>query len=235
MLHFLDPLRDITIASVLFRMLLSFACGLAAGLERSSKNRSAGIRTHILVCLGATMASLSGHFIYLVLQLPADMTRIGAQVVAGLGFIGAGTIIVTQKEAIKGLTTAAGLWTSGIAGLAIGSGFYEGGILTTAIILIVEIVLFRFVHGLRRTPPFKVIVQYGRKDALDQILRICNDMELAVMGLRLTGTEGEGDDEAVFTADISLRSAGLVDEDTLLAKLRDIQGAKSVELQEITK
>ena len=125
MLPFLDGLRDITFFNVLVRMLVAVFCSAAIGLERSVKNRSAGFRTHILVCVGAATASLTGHYLYLIAQLPTDMTRIGAQVITGLGFIGAGTIIVTGKQEVTGLTTAAGLWASACMGLAVGAGFIE--------------------------------------------------------------------------------------------------------------
>ena len=141
MLSFFDGFRDINSATILFRMVFAILCGGAIGIERSIKNRPAGFRTHVLIIIGATTASLTGHFIYLNMSLPTDMSRLGAQVITGLGFIGAGTIIVTGQRTVKGLTTAAGLWATGIMGLAIGAGFYEGALLGTIAILFAEIVL----------------------------------------------------------------------------------------------
>ena len=122
MLHFFDPLRNMDFISLLARLLLAVFCGTAIGLERSAKNRPAGFRTHILVCLGGAVAAVTGHFIYLGMGLPADVTRLSGQIITGLGFIGAGTIIVTKTMTIKGLTTAAGLWTTGVIGISLGSG-----------------------------------------------------------------------------------------------------------------
>ena len=127
MLSIFDGLRDITLASITLRMLLSVLCGGLIGIERAYKRRPAGFRTHILICLGASMTTMTSQFLYLNLHYYTDMARLGAQVVAGIGFIGAGTIIVTRRQRVKGLTTAAGLWTAAIIGLAIGGGFYEGG------------------------------------------------------------------------------------------------------------
>ena len=135
MLSIFNGLRDINTATILFRMVLAMILGGLIGIERSMKNRPAGFRTHILIIIGATTASLTGHYIYLIMNLPTDMSRLGAQVITGLGFIGAGTIIVTGSKTVKGLTTAAGLWATGIVGLSIGAGFYEGALSGTISIL----------------------------------------------------------------------------------------------------
>ena len=123
MFEFLNPLRELTTLSVGLRMVIAVLLGSVIGLERSAKNRPAGFRTHILVCLGAATAAMTGLFIVLKLGMLSDVSRISAQVISGLGFIVAGTIVVTKKMSIKGLTTAAGLWTTGIIGLAVGSGY----------------------------------------------------------------------------------------------------------------
>ena len=143
MIPFFDSLRDINVLSVSVRMLLAVICGGVIGIELEFKRRPAGFRTHILVCLGAAMTTLTSQYLYLYMHYYTDMARLGAQVVAGIGFIGAGTIIVTRQQRVKGLTTAAGLWTSAIVGLALGGGFYEGGILTTVLILLAELLFAR--------------------------------------------------------------------------------------------
>ena len=115
------------------RLACALICGGIIGIERSYKRRPAGFRTHILICIGAAITTLTSQYLYLNMHYFTDMARLGAQVVAGIGFIGAGTIIVTKRQSVKGLTTAAGLWTSAIIGLAFGGGFYEGGILATVL------------------------------------------------------------------------------------------------------
>ena len=113
MLPIFDGVRDVTVLSTTLRMLLAVVCGGLIGLEREYKRRPAGFRTHILICLGAAMTTLTSQFLYLNLHYYTDMARLGAQVVAGIGFIGAGAIIVTRRRRVKGLTTAAGrrpLW-----------------------------------------------------------------------------------------------------------------------------
>ena len=113
MLSCLDSLRDLNQLSVIVRMLAAVLCGGTIGIERSRKRRPAGFRTHILICLGAAMTTMTSQFLYLELRLYTDIARLGAQVVAGIGFIGAGTIIVTRNRRVKGLTTAAGSSSTG--------------------------------------------------------------------------------------------------------------------------
>ena len=161
MLSVFDAFRDVTLGTTLFRLLIAILCGMAVGLERSYKNRPAGFRTHVLVSVGACIASLTGLYLYLNAALPTDMSRIGAQVISGLGFIGAGTIIVTKKNTIKGLTTAAGLWVCGVIGLAAGAGFYEGAILTTLLVLFTEIALGALGLRIQHQPEFQVIIHYN--------------------------------------------------------------------------
>ena len=97
---FFDSLRDINMVSVSVRMLLAVVCGGVIGMEREYKRRPAGFRTHILICLGAAMTTLTSQYLYLYMHYYTDMARLGAQVVAGIGFIGAGTIIVTRQQRV---------------------------------------------------------------------------------------------------------------------------------------
>ena len=222
MLSFFDPVRGMDYLSVLLRLLTATLCGTAIGLERSMKNRPAGFRTHILVCLGAAVAAVTAHFIYLVLRMPADVTRLGGQVITGLGFIGAGTIIVTKKMTIKGLTTAAGLWTTGIIGLAVGSGYYEGGLLGTVLVLVAEAGFSRVGRMIRKTPEFTLELLYNEKDSLDQVMRFCKDQHMFIKNLQIH-TDSEG---AAYTA--ILRLSSFRDRETLIDQLRMMPGVVSV-------
>jgi putative Mg2+ transporter-C (MgtC) family protein len=121
---------------LLLRLLLSALIGGAIGAEREVSNRPAGLRTHILVSVGSTLIMLVSVYAF----SGADPSRLAAQVVSGIGFLGAGTIIRTGND-IKGLTTAASLWVCAGIGLAIGSGYYLGGIITAGIVLISLIAL----------------------------------------------------------------------------------------------
>ena len=127
LLENIPVLRDLTLTSVLFRTLLAMLLGGILGYEREKKRRPAGFRTYLVVCLGSSLAIMTG--IYLNdLTGNGDPGRIAAQVISGIGFLGAGTILVTRQRQVRGLTTAAGLWASACLGLALGAGFYSGAI-----------------------------------------------------------------------------------------------------------
>ena len=226
MLSFFDPLRGMDYFSVLLRLLTATLCGTAIGIERSMKNRPAGFRTHILVCLGSAVAAVTAHFIYLVLQMPADVTRLGGQVITGLGFIGAGTIIVTKKMSIKGLTTAAGLWTTGIIGLAVGSGFYEGGLIGTVLVLLTEATLAKLGARIRPDPQFALELLYNDKDALNAMMRYCKDKHMSIRGLQIHTLEDEGAAYAAYAATVKL--AGNLKAAELVEQLSKMPGIVSV-------
>ena len=191
MLSIFASLRDVTLLSVAVRMLLAVLCGGTIGIEREYKRRPAGFRTHILICLGAAMTTLTSQYLYLVMGLFTDMARLGAQVVAGIGFIGAGTIIVTRRQRVKGLTTAAGLWTAAIVGLAIGAGFYEGGLATTALVLLAELVFSRLEYRiLANAPEINLYIEYRDRATLDELLHLYREQGLKVVNLEITRSKG---------------------------------------------
>ena len=148
MLPQLDFLRELTALSMFVRLLLAMLCGGLIGLDRQRKHRPAGFRTHMLVCMGATLTMLLSQYEVALLETiwadqaasvggHVDVARFGAQVINGIGFLGAGTIIVTARQKVQGLTTAAGLWASACLGLAIGAGFYECVVIVFALIILV--------------------------------------------------------------------------------------------------
>ena len=132
MLHCFDFVREMDLLAVSVRLVLAMFCGGLIGIEREYKRRPAGFRTHILICLGAAMTTLTSQYLYLVLGLYTDIARLGAQVIAGIGFIGAGTIVVTKRQRVKGLTTAAGLWVAAIIGLMCGAGYAEAALIASS-------------------------------------------------------------------------------------------------------
>ena len=244
MLSALSELREINLLTVLLRMALAIFCGLLIGMERSSKNHSAGFRTHMLVCIGTCTASLTGHYLYLNQNLPADISRLGAQVISGLGFIGAGTIIVTKEHSVKGLTTAAGLWVCGIVGLACGAGFYEGAVLTSAAILLIEIFFGNIGNLIRHPEEFQLVVNYDNRESINLVQRYCKDRHLAITGLQIGSSDVDPGAAAApcsqdvpgaaaasgsprYSAFISLRNDSGIDPEELLLHIRDIKGIYS--------
>lgn len=136
LIHAIEYLRGFNFISVLTRILMAVVLSSIIGIEREKHGRAAGLRTHILVCLGATIASMTGVYITKTLN-SGDVSRIAAQVVSGIGFLGAGTILVKNKSVITGLTTAAGVWAVGTIGIALGYGFYEGAIMGAIVAAVV--------------------------------------------------------------------------------------------------
>lgn len=151
-------LAQLSIGTVLLRIALAALCGGLVGLERGRKGRPAGFRTHILVCLGAALAMMTNQYIYESFGASGDPARLGAQVISGIGFLGAGTIIVTGQHQVKGLTTAAGLWASACVGLAVGIGFYEAAVIACVVIALAERVLRDF--GSQSSPKERTIVLF---------------------------------------------------------------------------
>jgi putative Mg2+ transporter-C (MgtC) family protein len=132
----------LTDSQILLRLVLSLILGGLIGLEREMHRRSAGLRTHILVCLGSCLIMLTSVYVFdiYINKVPLDPARIAANVVTGIGFLGAGAII-RDREGVRGLTTAASLWVVAGIGLAIGCGFYSGGVFTTVLALIALFIL----------------------------------------------------------------------------------------------
>ena len=120
--------REINGLSITLRIVLALLMGGILGTERGLRNRPAGFMTYVLVCIGSTIIMLTNQYISTIYP-ETDPTRLAAQVVSGIGFLGAGTIIVTRNDEVRGLTTAAGLWLAAGLGLAIGVGFYMGAVI----------------------------------------------------------------------------------------------------------
>ena len=228
MLSCFSPLRDLTLLSVTARMALAFLCGGLIGVEREYKRRPAGFRTHILICLGAAMTTLTSQYLCVAAHYYTDVARLGAQVIAGVGFIGAGTIIVTRRQRVKGLTTAAGLWAAAIVGLAIGAGFYEGGLFTTALILLAELLFSKLEYYiLHNAPEVNLYLEYADRDCLDRVLQLFQDRAVKVLDMEITRSDGSEHHNACALFNLRLSKHGSSEE--LLSALYRIEGVVSAE------
>lgn len=166
--HYLGEFNTVT---VLLRILLAVLAGGVIGNERGRHGRSAGFRTHILVCLGGAMTALCSLYVSVVTGRGGDVFRIPAQVISGIGFLGAGIIMVRNNNTVAGLTTAAGMWVTAIIGVALGFGFYLGGFVVAVICVINATLLTRIEFKHPRTLRFYVEVNdIGKiQTVLDQI------------------------------------------------------------------
>lgn len=133
---FINTAASWSALGIWLRLLFSLLVGLLIGIDRAMKRRSAGVKTHVLVCMGSALVMLTSEYLFRTFpDAKADLTRMGAQVISGVGFLGVGTIMITGRNQVRGLTTAACLWVCACVGLAAGAGFVEGT--TYALILIV--------------------------------------------------------------------------------------------------
>ncbi len=186
MLHCFDFIREMNMVAITARLVLAVLCGGVIGLEREVRRRSAGFRTHILICMGSAITILTNLYLYQVMNLYTDISRMGAQVIAGVSFVGAGTIIVTRSSRVKGLTTAAGLWTASIIGLACGAGYAECAIFATLMVMFAELVLIRIEYRfVKRSREINLYVEYSLPSTVQRLVRVLrtekipmNDMEV---------------------------------------------------------
>jgi putative Mg2+ transporter-C (MgtC) family protein len=154
------------------------------------KNRPAGLRTYMVVCVGACIIMLTNQYVTQVFAT-GDPVRMGAQVISGIGFLGAGTIIVTRRNQIKGLTTAAGLWAAAGVGLALGIGFYEAALFGGIAIFTVMTLLQKMDNRMHRsTKVLEVYVELSEDLALGDFLRQVRDK-----GIEIRDTARENDSE----------------------------------------
>ena len=229
MLEIFDFLRigKLDLLTVTVRMFCAVICGGIIGIERERKRRPAGFRTHILICLGAAMATMTSQYLSLNLGFTTDLARLGAQVIAGIGFIGAGTIIVTKRRHVKGLTTAAGLWTSAIVGLCCGAGFFEGAIITTLIIVLVELLFVKIEHlAVSKSRTCNIYVEYIDNGKFENIVDTIKSNSAHINDIEVTKLSGQtGHFCAVFTIQLNRKKPRQFVM-TLLAKL---DGVVSVE------
>lgn len=190
MLAFLDPYRGVDFISVAIRLTLALLLGGLLGLERVRKRRPAGIRTYMLVCIGAALTMILGQYQAQMLltdwhntasTITPDISRFSAQVINGIGFLGAGTVLVTGKKEVKGLTTAAGLWASACMGIAIGAGFYECVLLAFILIFLCNRV-FPYIETaiVENARNVNIYVEFDSLDNVSQILSCIKSVDTQI-------------------------------------------------------
>lgn len=227
MLEQLHFLREFTLLSVMVRLFFAVVAGGLIGLEREYKRRPAGFRTHILICIGACMTTMTSQFLAFALAAPVDLSRMGAQVVAGVGFIGAGTIIVTRQQRVKGLTTAAGLWACAILGLAIGAGFFESAAVFLCLILLAEMLFVRLEYKLLRNSREHILyVEYTGAECLDRILSRFRQRDIHVNNIEITRSASSDQTANVI---FYIRLNRKTEENKLRGSISDIAGVLNVE------
>lgn len=219
-------LREVTYLAVAVRIFAAVLIGGILGLERGMKNRPAGLRTYMLVCVGACVIMLTNQFIYQSVGT-GDPVRMGAQVVSGIGFLGAGTIIVTRRNQIKGLTTAAGLWSAAGVGLALGIGFYEAAIAGTLAVFVVMTLLQKLDNKLhRRSKQLEAYIELSTI-SLGDFLRTMREENVEVSDVQREYGEEESDGVRAYIA--TLKGKKRLSHTELMEKILAIPGVEFVE------
>lgn len=212
---------------LLLRMIISSICGVFIGFERSRRQKDAGIRTHMIVALGAALAmivSKYGFFDLLEFEgLRADASRIASNVITGVGFLGAGVIFV-KDVSIKGLTTAAGIWATASVGLAIGSGMYTVGIGASVLMIVFQLVFHRFFSKLENTVNEFTVVINDSPDAVKKFRKMLEDNKLTLEKCKMTRNS-----DSSVSLDITIKKARTTSMDEIMLIAEQNEDIISVE------
>ncbi len=217
-----------TVYEVIIRLSLACILGALIGLERESLNRPAGLRTYTLVCVGSALAmivSLDMYFKYYQ-TVNADPGRIAAQVISGIGFLGAGTIM-REGATVRGLTTAAGLWVVACIALAVGAGLYIPAIATTVIILFILIYFMRFEHmftGMREYKGLLLVIE-DRPGQIGIIGVLLGELGISIKNIHMSRAE----DDNYLEIELLLQLPPNVLISEVVYELSSISGLKNVE------
>lgn len=217
--------------SVAFRLVLAMLAGGLVGFERGKKHRAAGFRTHMLVCMGATLSMLLGQYHAgesWGMNINPDVSRFGAQVVNGIGFLAAGTIIVTGRQEVKGLTTAAGLWASACMGLAIGAGYYACVFAALlAILLVVRMLPILEGWMLVKARNINIYIEFSSVAEVGRIISCLKGQQVRIYDMELirSGKNGGQRPGAYFALRLNKRQ----NHTKLLLKLSELDCVYSIE------
>lgn len=235
LIPWLDPFRQVTFPALIIKILMAVFFGGLIGLERGQKHRAAGSRTYMIVCLGAALTMILSQYEANLLSglwaeisdkvgIKTDVSRFGAQVINGIGFLGAGTIIVTGRQEVKGLTTAAGLWTCAIIGLAIGAGYYEAAVIATLVIVIAEIFFVKFEYWvLVNSRNLNIYVEYEDNENLDNVIRLIKGYRIVIIDLEITKSGNNAC--AIFQLQLPKK----ISHDKIMTAISTAEGIVSVE------
>lgn len=180
-------MTDIFIENLIYfvRLLLAVICGGIIGYERTNRGKGAGIRTHCIVSLASCLMMIVSKYGFGDMEILGDGSRIAAQVVSGVGFLGAGMIYFNGRHSVKGLTTAAGIWATSGIGLAIGAGMYSMGIATSLLILIMQFLLHKNIKILQTPNEEQLsIVIPDDKASMDYINNVLTSHDISIIKLK---------------------------------------------------
>ncbi len=220
-------LREITYLSIVLRIALAALMGGIFGWEREMKNRAAGLRTYMLVCVGSCMIMLTNQYIFQVFAT-GDPVRMGAQVVSGIGFLGAGTIVVTKNNRIRGLTTAAGLWAVAAVGLSLGIGFYEAAIVGGLLIFLILTIMHNLDNHIhKRVRRFELYAEVDCAVSIGKIVKDIRSLGIETEGIQLDREYSA--EHGIRALLITVKKPAKLNKDELIAKLTELEGMVTLE------
>ena len=220
-------LREVTYLAVILRILSAVIFGGAIGLERGMKNRPAGLRTYMLVCVGSCLIMLTNQYLFQV-SGAGDPMRLGAQVVSGIGFLGAGTIIVTKHNQIKGLTTAAGLWASAGVGLALGVGFYEAAFIAGFAVFATLTLLQRWDDKMKgKTKIIELYIELAESVPLGELIRKLRELNLDIESIEMEKDTQLEDNAKPLVATLRTKQRGA--HSVLIERIKRLEGIVHLE------
>lgn len=215
-----------SVRNVIIRMLVSLVLGCIIGLDRGIKRRVAGTKTNTVVCLGSTLVMLTAQYMEVMFPGMADMSRMAAQVISGVGFLGVGTIIISGHQ-VRGLTTAASLWTCACIGLAVGIGFIDGAVIICALMLFALHVLPHVERlAYRRTRYFTLYLEVNSNKAVLPIITYLKQEGIKIENFDILKGKEKGDPSSVL---INLHIRDLNKIDTYIDEMEQLEGVTAVE------
>ena len=229
----------LSFGDMLLRVGVAMLCGGLIGIDRGRKRRPAGFRTYMIVCVGAAMTMILGTYLSVMLTGPwsavipadyarTDVSRFGAQVINGIGFLGAGTIIVTGRQQVKGMTTAAGLWASACMGLCIGAGFYTAALICCGFILFTIIVFSRLERLiLSHSRNVNIYVEFENTDDISYIIEKIKSHQVRIFDVELTKAKYSETHypNAIFSLKLPKKTSHTV----VMTAIAEIESVRSIE------
>lgn len=199
-LEFLESSNDIAVG---IRLIIATFFGSLIGWERIVKRHSAGIKTFALVSLGSAVATALNIYLAQIPDLDADVSRIPAGVVSGIGFLGAGTILVTGRQQIKGLTTAASLWVTSCMGMAIGGGYLIIGIICFALVMIANVILLHLSQRVEDNSKYmSVYAEVNKAKGVNKLIQVLSDEKCKISSMTKSKEKTLQSSDAAIIVDI---------------------------------
>ena len=222
-----ESLRYVSIESIILRFVVAAVLSGIIGLSRGRKQHAAGLRTHLLVCTGSACVMMINQYMVQYMNWGGDMGRMGAQVISGIGFLGAGTILVTGKKHIRGLTSAAGIWASACLGLAAGVGFYEAAVIMCIVMFIIISILDHVDEAyVKKSREVTVYIEYDSTKPLSCIIKGIRDRGWHVRGIDQTNLGVEGINSIMLVLEVQHKD---IEKDKAFESLNGIEGVHFIE------